>query len=114
MKKTVEVEIEVCDLCKSDSLVYSCLHCGKDVCYECKKNGAMKVYNSGVAFTSKDGHWCRECDQALRDAKSSPLHAAYWAIARLQEEGVEIHKAFRERSEAAESHLNALLKGGNK
>lgn len=107
MKKTVEKEVTICDFCEKDGAFYSCLKCGKDICYECRKIQAVE-YSHAVYFQgSGDGLYCIECDSILR-IDGDPLHRAYQVIQSLRNERNGFYADFQKRQEAAEAHLKSL------
>ena len=84
MKTTVQRESYSCDVCKKeDTLCRKCLGCGKDLCYDCRKEKGNAVeYPSMVNFdTSDTGVYCNSCDsQRKAGAIADPLHSAYLAL----------------------------------
>ena len=108
MKKTVEVEMTICDFCGENDCHRKCRGCGKDICFECMNTNA-KRYNSLVyAMTSDDGIYCHECDiEKLEDGDK--LHAAYRKIESLKNEASGFNIDFKKRSDKAEAELKSLL-----
>ena len=106
MKETVSVEQIKCDFCGEDAW-NGCLHCGKDICYECRKTHA-KEYSHGVYVGgSGDGVYCNDCDNELKRG-NNPLHAAYRKIEALKNEAKGFYAGFKVRSEEAERVLKEL------
>lgn len=111
MKKTVQKEISVCDICGSEQewLIQHCDNCDKAICYECRsKRGAMVEYRHGIhTGGSGDGNFCLECDDKLTKSPT-PMFAAFKAIERLRTEERAWYADFKERANAAEKHLSGL------
>lgn len=105
--KTVLKEIKVCDLCSSErDTFYKCTGCGKDICYACKE-AVVVEYPHAVYFSgSMDGLYCPQCDDRLT---LDPLHIAYRKIAKLRREATAFNEDLRQRADAAESALKAIL-----
>ena len=109
MKKKIESEETICDICGKDACYDKCLGCGKDICWECKDKGRAVEYKHAINFSgSGDGTYCHECDKRLAES-GDPLHAAYRAIALLRQESKAIYEYFSKRGDAAEAHLKSLL-----
>jgi len=109
MKKDEVVSKKYCDFCGEESWE-QCLGCGKDICWECQRDGTKaKEYHHGVYVSgTSDGAYCLKCDAEMK-AKGDPVHAAYLSIEALREEAKEWDKDFTRRREAAEKLLEALL-----
>jgi hypothetical protein len=111
MKKIVEHEVTVCDICGKESWCETCLGCGKDYCHECAKIHG-KEYNHEVFFAgSGDGFYCNECDKTLTFCPSCPgakLHTAYVIIKNLRNEYNGYSTTFKIRSDEAEKNLEKL------
>ena len=73
MRKEITTEVDTCDFCPSETDCYSrCMHCGKDVCYDCKKT-AGHDYTAGVSFQGHgDGFYCNNC-LLLPEVANTPL-----------------------------------------
>ncbi len=111
MKKIIEQEVAVCDVCKSDKNVFNrCIQCGKDLCFECIKTHEVKynhVVNSGY---SGDGRYCLSCDSMLRKLGTDKLHNAFMTVHFLREEADNWYKNFKIRSDKAEEILKIASK----
>lgn len=104
MKKWIEIEDTFCDVCGARGYADTCLGCGADHCYDCRKNHGI-AYSHGVHFQgSGDGYYCHTCDVAMRN-NGNPLHAAYRRILELRNE----EKAFYEGSSVRSKNAEAVL-----
>ena len=105
MRKQKNIEVKICDYCGTDkSVYYTCLCCGKDACYECKKEVGVE-YNHGVYFSgSDDGYFCNECDQNPPE-EFRKLHQLYKNIKALVFETTAFYEDFKKRTDKAESKL---------
>ena len=114
MKKKVEMDMTFCDKCGKQDYVYTCIRCGYEVCYECRKS-EMVEYTSGVHFSgSGDGCYCNNCDSILLVNGTDPLYNAYRNIKELKEENESSYLFFKNRSEQAENNISILLGGKKK
>jgi hypothetical protein len=77
MTKTKMTEYKVCDICKEGNAYHKCLSCGKDICYDCKKEWSKEYIHSLFFSGSDDGLYCNECDQKLSITWEDKLHNAY-------------------------------------
>jgi len=108
MKKNVMIEQTFCDVCGAEAGMNTCLKCGKEFCYKCKKTHAME-YGHSVNFTgSGDGLYCNECDEKCR-LEGDRVHSAYMLIKALRNESIGWHSDFQKRADAAEAQLNCLI-----
>jgi len=107
--KTSTIEINVCDFCtdNEENCYHKCLCCGKDVCWNCEKNGGVGVgYSHGVHVVgSNDGWYCNKCNLNTDD----PLLDAYKNIDCLKREQDTWYDAFKIRKDAAEAKVKELL-----
>lgn len=108
MKKTINKEVHICDKCGKEGYVQPCLHCGVEMCYECRQVNGTE-YSQGV-FTqgSGDGFYCRTCDNELVDSVSDARHNAYRAIHSLKVEARSWNADFERRREDAEKNLRMI------
>ena len=60
MKKMVQMEIDVCDVCGENSAYRYCRICGKYVCHECEDEH-LKQLQSELGFESSEDTYCTEC-----------------------------------------------------
>jgi hypothetical protein len=111
MKKKIEKEITICDVCQiqeCDPEDDQCLLCGKVYCYECAKTHCVyyshSVYGGGIG----DGLYCLECDRLAYET-GDKLHSLYRKIRNMKTEREDFLKDFRKRSDKAESELNRKL-----
>ena len=103
-KKTKTVEYDDCDFCDSDEDCYTkCLGCGRDVCYECKKNKGTEYQYALHVSGSNNGYYCAECDKEPRDS----LHRAYRDMLALIEESVVFSSGLRSRGDVIEKRILA-------
>lgn len=72
VKKIVNKEVTVCDLCgSSDSVFYTCLVCKKDICFKCMNEKKLGVeYHRGNAGNKAE--YCNECNMNGLLKKLSP------------------------------------------
>lgn len=85
MKKKIEVEVTVCDICETDrghKVLYTCLGCGKLYCYDCMIRYTKKFQYKVFAVSLKDGVFCNEC-LADKPKEIIRLLRAYKRITRL-------------------------------
>lgn len=105
-----------CDVCRKISEIasFTCLGCGKDVCYECHK-GAGIEYTHGVHFGgSGDGYYCNRCDgerrtRINRGEPPDPLHRAYLDIHNFKLERARKYQEEKAETKRLEKALEALL-----
>ena len=110
MKKAIQKEIRICDCCKIEQAIFSCMECDKDFCYECGKTQGVE-YNHAVYFTgSGDGYYCTNCDTRLSNERTDSLHNAYINIKTLKNESILWSRDFKERSERAEEEVEQLTR----
>ena len=108
MRKIVEKEITLCDSCEKESYLESCLRCGVEHCYDCKKLKGIE-YTHGVRFSGTgDGYYCNECDSILFTKEHSELHSAYVRIKNLKTESRLFYADFDKRANTAEQTLSQL------
>lgn len=106
MKEQVTVEKIKCDFCGKEAWKH-CLHCGKDICYECIGIDA-KEYKHGIHVGgSGDGLYCNECDGSLKNSDNK-IHAAYRKIEALRNEANGSYAEFEKRGKLAEKALEKL------
>ncbi len=105
MLKKKEIEVKICDACNTDNNVvfYTCLICGRRVCYNCKDEGIK--YKNGVYFYGGNGFYCRSC---VKDNPRDKLLLAYQAILDLRMEATAWNTIFDKKTKEAEAHLEQL------
>jgi len=110
MKKIVEKEVNICDVCgKEDYCSSKCLICGFEACYDCKKT-TMTEFNHAVHFSgSNDGDYCNKCLSQPIPQKHEALLQAYRNIKVLRNESVAWNEDFKIRSEKAEARVEQLI-----
>ncbi len=105
MKVTKTVQLNICDICKTEECHYQCNGCKMDICYECQETHSVR-YNVGVYHGgSGDAIYCRPCDVKLQSDK---LHLAYQKIKDLRNESDVFYKSFEIRKIDAEGILKEL------
>lgn len=110
MKTTKTIEVECCDICKSESLTAVCDSCGKVLCWDHRDTHGVE-YPHAVNFSgSGDGFYCKECDAKLLKSGKDKKYNAYRAITALRDEYNAWRIAFNERKDAAEAYLRSLSK----
>jgi hypothetical protein len=108
MKQKVTINRAICDLCGSKECYDTCLKCGKDICFECQRNGKAVEYPHAVHFSgSGDGTYCSKCNDDLIK-RPDKLFLAYRAILNLRNESKLFYDDHSKRAEAAEKHLKSL------
>ena len=109
MKKIIEKEATFCDHCGKEAYVETCLCCGVDHCYECRKTQGVE-YEHGVGFSGNgDGYYCNECDTKLSKSKADPLYNAYHEIKTLRQKQRLWYAKFNAEVTAAEQRIKALI-----
>ena len=113
MKTTIQKEQRTCDVCRHKETYpwNACLSCGKDICYECSENSAVRYEHDVHASGSGDGVYCVACDERLRREGSNPLHSAYLAIRSLRHEEKAWYGDFEARRKVAQDRLKQLQAG---
>ena len=111
MKIKREVEIDICDVCKTgEKFISFCLGCGKAVCWDCKEKGEIESFQHSVNCSgSGDGDFCPAC-LAKPPEKIRPLLTVYFRIRALRNEARSEYDDFRKRCEKAEADLKLLQK----
>lgn len=105
MESKKQIEVRVCDFCKSSDQCYQkCACCGKDVCYDCRKKVGIEYEHSTSCSGSGDGFYCHDCDQKDK----SELHSAFVLIRSLRLEWTGFYADYRRRSEEVEKRLAQL------
>ena len=107
MKKEIKIERIFCDVCEKDAGYNTCLGCGKEFCYDCKKTDAIEYKHSVFFQGSGDGLYCPKCDKKMRE-NGDKLHAAYRQIKKLKNEYIGFYDDFNKRNEKAEAELKKL------
>ena len=108
MKKTKEIEVDVCDVCDGEELVSICMGCGKAACWNCRQKGEMENFSHSVYCSgSGDGTFCPAC-LVNPPEKIRPLLTIYYRIRALRNEANAEHEDFKKRCKEAEEELKAL------
>lgn len=108
MKKVIEKEVQICDQCGKETYCHTCLHCGIEHCWECRKLHGVE-YTHGVNFSgSGGGYYCNPCNFKLLAEGSDDLHNAYVLITNLRQEQKRWYSNFRAHSDKAESEVKRL------
>ncbi len=109
MKKIVQREIIVCDVCEEECPEYSlCHHCYATYCWDHSEE--LVHYTHGVwSSGGGDGCYCLSCDATLTKSRTDPRHNALRALVLLREEGEVWRREFKRRAEAAEALLPPLI-----
>lgn len=109
MKKQKMKDVSICDKCQKEvDWASSCMKCGKDFCYECRKAGCAE-YPHGVHFSgSGDGLYCNPCDQTLRADGTDKRHSAYLKIQALRKEEARFYEDFKRRADAAAEEIRSM------
>lgn len=108
VKKIVQKEVSICDVCGKEAYVHTCLGCGMDFCWDCSKKDGI-TYEHAVYFSGTgDGFFCHKCD-ANPPKKIEKLHQAYRRIRVLREEQEIWYSDFELRMREAESILADIL-----
>ncbi len=106
MKKNKTITVRVCDYCKSEGAIHSCLYCGRDWCCKNKCKQSSVVYEGGEYNNGfVDGTYCLQCDNKLRHLGKDGLHAAYLEIHKLMLEQMCWRKKFELKRAAAEKNV---------
>jgi len=113
MKKLVEIEQTICDICGKREAYYKCNGCGIDICYECIEVHAVKYSHSLYCSGSGDGLYCNDCNEKLSKSDDK-LYKAYVKIQMLKNEAKGWSEDFNQRSKLAEAKLQTLLYEENK
>ena len=109
MKKTLSKEVTVCDQCNKEAYVETCLKCGAEFCYDCRKTCGVE-YPHGVYFSgSGDGFYCNKCDSELKATGVDPLHSAYLKVKYLRDENTSFARNFKARTNDAEAEIKRLV-----
>lgn len=109
MKKIIEKEVQICDCCGKETYCDSCLRCGLEHCWECRKECGVE-YTHGVHFSgSGDGYYCTICNDELAKQGPDNLYNCYVKIANLKKESKEWYLDFHARSDKAEARLKQLV-----
>ena len=106
--KVIKKAVSFCDECGKEVHVQSCLGCGVEHCFECRRKMGSE-YEHAVHFSGTgDGYFCHKCDKTPpEDVKE--LHLAYQKIRALRNVEKNWHTHFDTRSKVAEEALEALL-----
>jgi len=111
MRKTVEKEVEFCDICgKEMPYPCKCLICGKDICYGCHEDNMTEFTHSAHCSGSSDGQYCNECLSKPIPTEHQPLLNAYRAIEMLTKEAQLWSEDYETRRKAAEKRVQELIK----
>ena len=109
IKQTIVAQ-HFCDVCGKESSAWAlCVHCGKNICYDCKPSNAKEYTHSVWASGSGDGMYCLECDAEL-SKNGNKLHAAYRLIKSLKNESNGFYADFKARADKAEQTIKSLSK----
>lgn len=112
MKKTVTKEVYVCDCCDREE-VYAhnvCLKCGKQYCYDCRKDMGIEYAHDVYCTGSGDGFYCHPCDKELTAAGTDQIHSTYRKIRALRNERLGFEAEFEKRRKEATEKLERLQK----
>lgn len=108
MRKIVSKEVTICDNCGKEGYVETCLRCGVEYCWKCRKDLGVE-YSHGVDFSgSGDGYYCASCDVYLRQHGGDSLHLAYLEIQKLKREASGFYADFKIRQDEAEAKIKQL------
>lgn len=107
MKKTVQREIEICDVCReAEANRWSkCDRCGNAFCYECRKTGGVEYAHGVYSGGSGDGFYCAECNSALIKSGKDPIFNAFQVIMALRSEIKFVNDSIEARRVVAEATL---------
>lgn len=105
MKKEIMKAVIFCDMCgKEESYSHTCIGCGKQGCYNCRK-GAFKEFTHSVCCSGiGDGDFCNNCIENPPE-KIIPLLTAYQNIVSLRAEQKEWYANFEKRAKEAEEKI---------
>jgi len=109
MRRKVEREITVCDVC-GEVCYDSCLGCGADHCYDHKTELGITYQYAVHLSGSGNGYYCLGCDARLRASGDDPLHSAYLKVKMLVDEVEAFHTDIHKRAEKANALVEALRK----
>lgn len=108
MKKTINKEVILCDSCDKEAYVDTCLRCGAQHCYDCRKIKGVRYIHSVYFSGSNDGYYCNECDSILYSIGDNKLHSAYVKIKNLRKESELFYDDFKKRTDEAEITLKQI------
>jgi hypothetical protein len=108
-QKKVTKTVMVCDQCGKEDAYYKCRVCGGDFCYECHKSYCIEYQKQVYFNSSDDGLYCPACD-AKAAKRGDLVRKAFLAVKQLRDERAALNAEFEKRREAAEKHLEKLLK----
>lgn len=111
MKKTVTVEIDICDFCKEKEAHKwrKCLECGKVFCYYCEPNNIVSLkneYYNGI----KSIHFCKDCIESFKNGKTNELYNLGNKLEKLVQEQIEFNNEIENRGDEIENQIGKLLK----
>ena len=110
MKKIIKKEMYVCDICTSSDSIYThCKECGKDFCYECRKDNTVEYPHSVHCTGSGDGTYCNQCDAKLKKSGNNELYNWYQKIKRLRAKKKKIYADIESEIDWAELQVQAAL-----
>ena len=108
MKRIIEKEVVFCDSCQKEAYTDTCLRCGVQHCYDCRKTKGVE-YKHAVHFSgSGDGYYCNQCDGILYSTGDDKLHSAYVKIKNLRKESELFYIDFDKRTKKAETILEIM------
>ena len=108
MKKIIKKEVQICDACQKETYAETCLNCGVEHCWECRKEHGVEYTHALYFSGSGDGYYCNSCHNELSAKPTNKLFNAYSAIADLKQEGNKWQRDFKARSDKAEALLKEL------
>lgn len=108
MKKIIEKEVQICDHCRKETYCDTCLNCGVEHCWECRKTDGVEYTHAIYVSGSGDGYYCNSCNSELLQNHSNDVFNAYLVIADLKQEAKRWNRDFKTRSDKAETLLKKL------
>ena len=108
-----EVEVTTCDVCGKGASIYNkCIGCGKDFCYECKKENCTTFHCSIYFSGSGDGIFCHKC-AAKPPKRLEALLLAYYKIVLLGATSDGFYESFKIEHDKAEAKVKAIRESLN-
>jgi hypothetical protein len=108
MKKTVSVEIDLCDVCGCDNAWRTCFGCKRIFCTACEDKGEIKRLTSNV-YGGSSYFVCLDCQDhpEKMNVTERGLYDSLKAVERLVRERQSFQTDFDARSKKAEQEFQA-------
>jgi hypothetical protein len=106
MKRTVEVEVDYCDVCGKENGWRTCIECNKCYCSNCADRDTIG-YWSGT-YGGHQSYVCRDCNAALIKGGKNEYFNALLVIERLRNEYAGFYADYEPRKKVAEALVQRL------